>query len=154
VRSCSKCALGAGSQRFAFDWGQGRTHETSFYQLRNDHWKRVSPAPDDEASRRLQNDIVAQLKEQGQSKEKLEKKGLYLRFIWQEIKVDRWIDANTALLYAGERTVIAREDDPGEMSDGFGADFLFTLKLDTAGKWKIVKTHSMSKNEVEEREKG
>jgi hypothetical protein len=26
------------SKRFAYNWGQGRTHQTAFYQLRDDHW--------------------------------------------------------------------------------------------------------------------
>ena len=141
------------SKRFAFNWGQGRTHHTSFYQLRDDRWESVKPAPDDEASNRLNKNIAAQLKQKGQSEEKLSKKGLYLRFIWQDVKVDRWIDSRTALLYASDRRIIARRDDPGEMSDGFGADLLFTLKFDDAGKWKIVKTHEMSEKEVEQLEK-
>jgi uncharacterized protein YecT (DUF1311 family) len=141
------------SKRFAFDWGQGRAHLSSFYQLRNDHWEPVKPAPDKEASERAQRDIEAQLKRKGLSTEKLEKKGLYLRYISSEEKLDRWIDANTALLYAGLRNVIAKREDPGEMSEGFGADFLFTIKFDAAGNWKIVKTHSMSQKEVDKREK-
>ena len=141
------------SKRFAFDWGQGRAHQSSFYQLRNDHWEPVKPAPDEEASERAQRDIEAQLKRKGLSTEKLEKKGLYLRYIWSEEKLDRWIDANTALLYTGLRKVIAKREDPGEMSDEFGADFLFTIKFDAAGNWKIVKTHSMSQKEVDKREK-
>jgi uncharacterized protein YecT (DUF1311 family) len=141
------------SKRFAFDWGQGRAHQSSFYQLRNDHWEPVKPAPDEEASERAQGDIEAQLKRKGLSTEKLEKKGLYLRYICSEEKLDRWIDANTALLYTGLRKVIAKREDPGEMSDGFGADFLFTIKFDAAGNWKIVKTHSMSQKEVDERAK-
>ena len=39
------------------------------------------------------------------------------------------------------------------MSDEFGADFLFTIKFDDAGNWKIVKRHSMSQKEVEKRDK-
>lgn len=141
------------SKRFAFDWGQGRAHQCSFYQLRTDHWEPVKPAPGEEASERAQRDIEAQLNRKGLSTEKLEKKGLYLRYIWSEEKLDRWIDANTALLYAGLRKVIAKREEPGEMSDGFGADFLFTIKFDDAGNWKIVKTHSMSQKEVEKRDK-
>jgi hypothetical protein len=34
------------------------------------------------------------------------------------------------------------------------AAFLFTVKFDAAGKWKIVKTHEMSAKEVEKIEKG
>ena len=30
---------------------------------------------------------------------------------------------------------------------GFGGSFLFTLKFDEAGNWKIVKTHRMSEKE-------
>jgi len=69
-------------------------------------------------------------------------------------ELDRWLDSNTALLYAGLDKVIAKRDDPGEMSDGFSVDFLFTIKFDDAGNWKIVKTHRMSDKEVENRAKG
>jgi uncharacterized protein YecT (DUF1311 family) len=141
------------SKRFALYWGQGRTHQSSFYQLRDDHWVPLDPQPGEEVSQRLENDITAQLKQKGQSEEKLEKKGLYLRFILMVIKLDRWIDSNTALLYAGEGEVIAKRDEPGEMSDGFAADFLFTLRFDDAGNWKIVKTHRLSKKEAKERQK-
>jgi hypothetical protein len=112
----------------------------------------VDPQPGGEISKRLGNGIAAQLKRDGKSEEKLEKKGLYLRFIQMDIKPDRWIDSNTALLYGGEGEMIAERDDPGEMSDGFSANFLFTLKFDDAGKWKIVKTQRLSEKEVRQRE--
>ena len=69
------------------------------------------------------------------------------------MRLDRWVDSNTAILYASLRQVAARRDDPGEMFDGFGADLLSTLKFDGAGNWKIIKTHEMSEKEVEKREK-
>lgn len=141
------------SKRLAFYWGQGRAHHTSFYRLRDDHWTPLDPQPDDEVSQRLGDDIATQLKQKGQSEKKLEKKGLYLRFILMAIKLDRWIDSNTALLYGREGEVIAKRDEPGEMSDGFAADFLFTLRFDDAGNWKIVKTHRLSEKEVQKREK-
>ena len=139
------------SKRVAFFWGQGRTHHTSFYQLRDDHWAPLAPQPDDTISQRLQTDIAAQLKRDGKSEEKLEQKGLYLRYILSDVKVDRWIDSSTVLLYAGDQHVIARRDDPGEMSDGLSADFLFTLKFEDTGRWKIVKTYRLSEKEVKER---
>ena len=83
----------------------------------------------------------------------MSKKDLYLRLIWWTVRLDRWVDSNTAILYASLRQVAARRDDPGEMYDGFGADLLFTLKFDEAGNWKIIKTHEMSEKEVENREK-
>jgi uncharacterized protein YecT (DUF1311 family) len=141
------------SRRVAFHWGQGRTHSTSFYQLRDDHWALLDPQPDDQIAERLEKDITAQLKRSGQSAAKLEKKGLYLRYIWGTTEADRWIDSNTCLLYAGDNNIIAQRDDPGEMSDGFGANFLFTLKFDEAGNWKIVNSHRMSEKEVDKRAK-
>jgi hypothetical protein len=141
------------SKRLAFHWGQGRTSQTSFYRLRNDHWKALRASPAEEASKRAENELEAQLKRQHISHEGLEKKGLYLRFIWETDELDRWLDSRTAILYAGLRKIIAKRDDPGEMSDGFGVDLLFTIKFNDAGNWKIVKTHEMSEKEVEERDK-
>jgi hypothetical protein len=138
------------SKRLAFNYGQGRTHATSLYQLRNEKWVALkSPSEDNEIEKRA-NDIVAdQLKAQGLSEKKLSKQGKYLRLIWWTVNVDRWIDSNTAIAYASLRQVVARRDDPGEMDDGCGTDLLFTLRFDGAGRWKIVKTHRMSGKEVE-----
>ena len=142
------------SKRFAFNYGQGRTHATSLYQLRGNEWKALKLPDDEDKILQRADDIVAgQLKRKGLSKEKLSKKDLYLRLIWWTVKLDRWVDSNTAILYASLRQVAARRDDPGEMYDGFGADLLFTLKFDEAGNWKIIKTHEMSEKEVERREK-
>jgi hypothetical protein len=141
------------SKRLAFHWGQGRTSQTSFYQLQNDHWKALKASPGEEASKRVGSEFESQLKRKHVSQGGLEKKGLYLRFIWETDELDRWLDSHTALLYAGLRKVIAKRDDPGEMSDGFGVDLLFTVKFDDAGNWKIIKTHRMSEKEVEERDK-
>src|SRR6266513_512581 len=64
------------SKRLAFHWGQGRTNQTSFYQLRGDHWKALKSSPGDEASQRVENELEAQLKRKRVSQEELEKKGL------------------------------------------------------------------------------
>jgi len=140
------------SKRVAFHWGQGRTQQTSFYQLRDDHWAPLDPQPDDEISQRLGNDLTAQLKQKGQSREKLEKKGLHLRFIQMDTKVDRWVDSKTAQIYAYDGEVIAQRNDPGEFSDEVSANLLFTLKFDDAGKWKIVNTRHESEKEARKRE--
>jgi uncharacterized protein YecT (DUF1311 family) len=142
------------SKRFAFNYGQGREHATSLYQLRGNEWKALKlPDDDDKILRRADNIVAEQLKRTGLSKEKLSKKGMYLRLIWWTVQLDRWVDSNTAILYASLRQVAARRDNPGEMSDGFGTDLLLTLKFDEAGNWKIIKTHEMSEKEVEKREK-
>jgi uncharacterized protein YecT (DUF1311 family) len=142
------------SKRFAFNYGQGREHATSLYQLRGNEWKALKlPDDDDKILRRADSIVAEQLKRTGLSKEKLSKKGMYLRLIWSTVQLDRWVDSNTAILHASLRQVAAHRDNPGEMSDGFGTDLLLTLKFDQAGNWKIIKTHEMSEKEVEKREK-
>ena len=142
------------SKRFAFNYGQGRTHQTLVYQLRDDQWVALDFPGDNDVFEKQPNDIVAgQLKKDGLSEKKLEKQGKFLRLIWSTIKVDRWVDSNTAIAYASLQQVAARRDAPGEMDNGYGADLLYTLRFDDAGKWKIVKTHRMSEKEVKKRAK-
>ena len=57
------------------------------------------------------------------------------------MKVRKWSDANTAIVYA---TCYGRES--GKLEEGF----LFTLKFDDVGNWKIIKAHQMSKKELDE----
>jgi uncharacterized protein YecT (DUF1311 family) len=52
------------------------------------------------------------------------------------------VDSNTAILYAWLEEVVRETLDPD-----FTVNFLFTLKFDDAGKWKIVKTQRMSDEE-------
>jgi hypothetical protein len=59
------------------------------------------------------------------------------------VKVHRWADANTAMVYA----VDAEEAKTGDLF--FGAGFVFTLKFDHSGNLRIVKTSRMSENEIE-----
>jgi hypothetical protein len=142
------------SKRFAYNYGQGRTRQTLVYQLRDDQWVALDFPGDNDDFEKQPNDIVAgQLKKEGLSEKKLEKQGKFLRLIWSTIKVDRWLDSNTAIVHVSLRQVAARRDAPGEMDNGYGADLLYTLKFDLAGKWKIVKTHRMSEKEVQERAK-
>jgi serine/threonine-protein kinase len=135
------------SKRFALNYGQGRSHSTSLYQLHGDEWKALK-SPDDEVSDITNKLIAAQLKRSGLSEKKLSKEKKYLRLISWTPKVINWVDSNTAILYASLQQVIALRDEPGEMFDGFGADLLLTLKFDDAGNWKIVNTRQMS--EVQE----
>ena len=66
------------------------------------------------------------------------------RWVHDLLKVREWIDANTALLYAYSEWSV------GDMGDFKEAHFLFTLKFDAEGNGKIVKTHQVSKKELEE----
>jgi hypothetical protein len=69
---------------------------------------------------------------------------------WWTVKPERWLDSSTLVVYASMAEVVHRYD--GEyVGPGFGTDLLLTLKFDTAGNWKIVKTHRMSEKEAEKK---
>ena len=130
------------SKRFALNYGQGKTHETSLYQLRGHGWEELKSAQD-AISQRVGDILEAQLKRKGLSDHKISKEGMAVHHNWSKQEVDRWTDSNTAILYASEEEVIAEE--------GFGYHLLFTLRFDESGNCKIIKTHRMSEKEVEER---
>jgi len=127
------------SKRFAFNYSPPHAHHTTyetvaFYQLRGDKWVALR-APVDETSDRAQ---LAQL-----LKEHLPK-GFNTRHCAPDsdiLKLRAWTDANTATLYAPCY---------GRSSGQLEAGFLFTLRFDDAGRWKIVTARQTSKKELEE----
>ena len=131
------------SKRFAFNYSpihaRHTTFETvAFYQLRNDKWVTLR-SPVEETSQQAQ---VVQL-----AKDHLPKSVNLPRHCAPDrdvLKLRNWSDPNTATLYAPCY---------GRTSGQLEAGFLFTLKFDDAGSWKIIKTHRMSEKEVEEEEK-
>ena len=111
------------------------TWETSvFYELRDDKWV-LLPSPVDDSAR----DTFAQLA-------KHLPKGVRKPSLWNAdpprlvFKVHNWTDANTAILY-----VYAASDE----SRSSKSAFLFTLKFEAEGKWKIVKSQQLSAKEIE-----
>jgi len=122
------------SKRFALNWGEGRYHATSLYQLRGDEWKALK-SPSDVADKA----IAAQVKKRGLPKK------TDLRLIWSTTKVTHWVDSNTAILYSSLHKVVRENSETR-----FDVNSLFTLKFDADGNWKIVKTHQMSDKEIEE----
>ena len=134
------------SKRVAFNYKLPCKHCTydtiAFYQLRDDKWVALR-ALVDQASERTQ---LAQL-----AKEHLPKSARRQgtpNAAHDVLKVREWIDANTAILYAYSQWFVG--DDQGDKE----AHFLFTLKFDAEGNWKIVKTHQMSKKEIEKEDAG
>ena len=130
------------SKRFALNYTKPSAahtfyHSTALYQLRGDKWVRLR-SPVDESSERLQ---LAQL-----AKEGLPKSAYSPDADWSQdiLKLRKWTDANTAILYA--YAVWADGSHHRE------ATFLFTMKFDPEGNWKIVKTHRMSEKELEEQQ--
>jgi hypothetical protein len=129
------------SKRFALKRSPG--HQSSLYQLRDDHWVALE-SPEDKAFERVDAVVAAQLKRKGLSKK------TSLRSLWWTVEADQWVDASTLVVHASLAERVNRGETDAEDLD-FGGDFLFTLKFDDAGNWKIIKTHRMSDKEVEKR---
>jgi uncharacterized protein YecT (DUF1311 family) len=127
------------SKRFAVNSGSGRSHTTALYQLRGNKWVELR-SPVDETSKRIERTQSAQLR-----KTHVPENGSRKHF-GNADEVLKWADANTAILYAYSNMVV------GET--GVSAHFLFTLKFDKGGNWKIVKSHQMSDKEIEKEEAG
>jgi len=131
------------SKRFAFSYRDHGSHgyiseSAAFYELRGDKWEELGSLADDVSG--------------GSQLAHLLKKHLPKKFNPRDCSSNsdvldfrEWTDASTAILYAP----CYRPD-----SEKVKAGFLFTLKFDAAGKWKIVKTHQMSEKEVAKIEKG
>jgi len=125
------------SKRFAFNYSPAHPHQityetVTFLELHGDKWVALH-SPADEASPQLAQFGKGHLP-----------KAFNPRRCAPDVdvlKVRNWPDANTAILYAPCY---------GRTSNELEAGFLFTLKFDAEGKWKIADTHRMSKKEVEE----
>jgi hypothetical protein len=125
------------SKRFAFNYIPANAHHTSretvaLYQLRDDKWVALH-SPVDKASERAQ---LAQLAEKYLPKNSYGRRFLDSSPEDDTLKVRKWTDANTAILYAYSQT----DEEQGAV--------LFTMKFDAEGNWKIVKTHRLSKKEL------
>jgi len=131
------------AKRFAcYSGGGGRSHTIFLYQLRGEEWKELEE-PIDAVSEILNKAIAAQVKKSGLSKK------TDLRLIWEKWELRRWVDSNTAILYAGLHEAV-REN----VETRFDVDFVLTLKFDADGNSKIVKAHQMSVKEIEKEEAG
>lgn len=129
------------SKRFAFNYTAPSAAHTIYkmialYQLRGDKWAALRSLVD-QSSERVQ---LAQLFKKQLPKSAYSRRAEPIRDI---LKVRNWIDANTAIVY-GYAAWTGGEPQDSE------ASFLFTLKFDDVGNWKIVKTRQISKKELEE----
>ena len=125
------------SKRFACNYAPVHAHHTrvefvAFYQLRDGEWAALH-SPSDIKTEDLQ---LAQLGKGHLPKDFNPRRCAPDNDV---LKVRKWTDANTAILYAPCY---------GRTSGDLEAGVLFTLKFDDAGKWKIADTHRMSKKEL------
>ena len=119
-------------KRFAFNlYSRTGDATVAFYQLRDDKWVALH-SPVDEQSKHSQ---LAQLARKYSPKNAYRKGDSSPAS--DSLEARSWTDANTVILYAHS------DGDNGE------AAALFTLKFDSAGNWKIIKMHQMSKEEIE-----
>lgn len=104
----------------------------AFYQLRGDKWVALhSPADDIKEGSQLAQPLKEHLPKGFNPRRCASNRDV--------LKLRNWSDANTAILYA---PCYARASRRLETA------FLFTLKFDEAGNWKIIKTQQMSKKEL------
>jgi len=134
------------SKRFAFNRGDGKEHLTSVYQLRKGKWQKLQLfGEDDPISHRTYDIVKAQAHKKGLPKK------TFLHMQWSTDRAISWIDPNTLTAYSSLAMRVHRQDGE-DVGEGYGADVLFTIKFDEAGKWKVVKTHQMSEKEAEKYE--
>jgi hypothetical protein len=112
-------------------------HDSWIYQLSDGEWKELRTLGDDDQIWAAANkNITAQLKAKGLPE------NIYLRSIRQSVQVHQWLDPSTAIVYANLAERPEGENLP------LVADFVLTLKFDSAGNWKILKTRRMSQKEA------
>jgi hypothetical protein len=128
------------SKRFAFNYSPMHAHHMTFqsiafYQLRGDKWVPVDSPADETKGPQLVHFGKGHLPKHFDPR--------HCAPEWNIMKFRKWSDANTAIVYAPCY---------GRTSGKLEAGFLFTLKFDDAGNWKITKTHQMSDEEIAELE--
>jgi len=109
------------STRFAINYGQGRVHNSSIYELSGGEWKELTTlGEDDQILAMAEKNIKAQLKAKGLPE------NTYLRLIQQSVQARRWLDSSTAIVYVDLSERPEGEDLP------LAANLVFTIKFDSS----------------------
>ncbi len=128
------------SKRFALNYkADDSSIRTLLYQLRGEKWVALRSPKTDETSKPLDRAQSTQLRKMHLPKNSYPSPE---SSTWE---VTQWTDANSAILNAYIVWSV------GDIQD-LETHFLFTLKFDANGNWKIVKTHQMSDEEMRELE--
>ena len=123
------------SKRFAFNLQPGKAYQTAqFYQVVGNTWRKLDSLESNAATFAPLDRSMARQKK----KLKLppEDGGWPIMTSWQ---VRKWIDSNTALIYAHSQKNFEIKNE----TESVRASFFFTLKFDPAGKWEIVRTREV-----------
>ena len=124
------------SKRFAFNYKPAlRIHAVQFFQLKGDEWRELdSPDDDDAVTAPITRSMEAQRR-----KLKLPPKNAG-RLIDVGCEVRRWIGPDTALLYAFSNETFEIKNE----LESVGDSCFVTLKFDSAGEWKVVRTRLLA----------
>jgi hypothetical protein len=123
------------SKRFAFNLQPGKAYQTAqFYQLDGDTWRKLDSLESNATTFAPLDRSMARQKK----KLKLppEDGGWPIMTSWQ---VRKWIDSNTALIYAHSQKIFEIKKE----TESVAASFFFMLKFDPLGKWEIVRSREV-----------
>ncbi len=125
------------SKRFALNYkADDSSTLTALYQLRGEKWVALRSPITNQTTELVESAPSAELRKMHLPKNAHPRRD---SITWE---VTQWTDANTAILYAYSSWSV------GDISD-LETHFLFTLKFDAKGNWKIVKTHQMADAEID-----
>ena len=126
------------SKRFALNYrADDSSNTTVLYQLRGENWVALRSPITKQTTELVERAPSAQLRKMHLPKNAHPRRD---SITWD---LTQWTDANTAILYAYSSWSVG---DVSELEE----HFLFTLKFDAKGNWKIVKTHQMADDEIDE----
>jgi len=125
------------SKRFALNYkADDSSTLTALYQLRGEKWVALRSPITNQTTELVERAPSAELRKMHLPKNAHPRRD---SITWE---VTQWTDANIAILYAYSSWSV------GDISD-LETHFLFTLKFDAKGNWKIVKTHQMADAEID-----
>ena len=125
------------SKRFALNYkADDSSSLTALYQLRGEKWVALRSPITNQTTELVERAPSAELRKMHLPKNAHPRRD---SITWE---VTQWTDANIAILYAYSSWSV------GDISD-LETHFLFTLKFDAKGNWKIVKTHQMADAEID-----
>src|SRR5262245_1929736 len=126
------------SKRFALNYkADDSSTLTALYQLRDEKWVALRSPITKQTTELVERAPSAEFRKMRLPKNAHPKRDSIT------VEVNQWTDANSAILYAYSSW------SANDISD-LAEHFLFTLKFDAKGNWKIVKTHKMADAEIDE----
>jgi len=137
LASETKVVWAPDSKRFAFNYRAGsRYNTTALYQLRGDKWVALRSPETEETSKPLERVKAAQLRKLGLPPK------TYRQKFGDITRVREWVGPDTAILDCSFSEEVQSKKEGGGRNH-LGADFRLTLKFDTEGNWKTIKTREI-----------